>query len=124
MLVAVSAENAIFVTIELDLVLDCTLEIDVNKNLAVGSNARDHAAFLFISEALEATVIPLPIIPEQKWIGLRPSREMPFFFMSSHAFHQVPWTQTGYSAAILSETSTPAGLLLARARIFHSLLNQ
>jgi hypothetical protein len=45
MFVAVSAENAIFVAIELDLVLDCTLEIDVNKNLAVGSNARDHAAF-------------------------------------------------------------------------------
>jgi len=42
MFVAVSAENAIFVTVELDLVLDCTLEIDVNKNLAVGSYARDH----------------------------------------------------------------------------------
>lgn len=55
-------------------------------------------------------------------MGFRPSREIPFFFMSSHAFHQVPWTQTGYSAAILSETSTPAGLLVARARIFHSLL--
>ena len=69
-------------------------------------------------------ILPLPIIPEQKWMGLRPSREMPFFFMSSQAFHQVPWTQTGYSAAILRDTSTPAGLLLGRARIFQSLLKQ
>ena len=45
MFVAVSAENAIFVTVELDLVLDCTLEIDVNKNLAVGSYSRDHTTF-------------------------------------------------------------------------------
>jgi len=48
MFVAVSAENAIFVTKELDFVLDCTMEIDVNKNLAVGSNARDYATCYFI----------------------------------------------------------------------------
>lgn len=60
MFVAVSAENAIFVAIELDLVLDCALEIDVNKNLAVGSNARDHAASANHSRAKVDGIAPKP----------------------------------------------------------------
>lgn len=45
-LVSVSAEDAVFVAVEFDLVLDSALEIDVDENFAVRSNARDHTTFI------------------------------------------------------------------------------
>ena len=42
-----SAEDAVFIAVEFDLVLDSALEIDVDKDFAVGSNARDHTTFIY-----------------------------------------------------------------------------